>query len=71
MCAEVGLGEGDAEGGVGGKVEGWVALSPVFYYGYVYGGGGADAEEGLVSHWRRRLRDGGSGFNMLTGNLRW
>ena len=40
MGAQVGLGEGDAEGGVGGEVEFGVAFSPVFYYGDVDGGGG-------------------------------
>ena len=29
MGAEVGLGEGDGEGGVGGEVEGRVAFAPV------------------------------------------
>ena len=29
MGAEVGLGEGDGEGGVGGEVEGWVTFAPV------------------------------------------
>lgn len=37
------MGEGDGEGGVGGEVEGGVALAPVFYYGNVDGGGGAGA----------------------------
>lgn len=43
MGFEVGLGEGDGEGGVGGEVEGGVAFAPVFYYGDVDGGGGAGA----------------------------
>ena len=48
MGFEVGLGEGDGEGGVGGEVQAGVAFSPVFYYGDVDGGGGAGAVDCLV-----------------------
>lgn len=50
MRAEVGLGEGNGEGGVGGKVEGGVAFSPVFYNGDVDGGCCAGAVYRLVGH---------------------
>ena len=33
VSAEGGLGEGYAEGGVGGEVEGWVAFAPVSVVG--------------------------------------
>lgn len=43
MGAEVRLGEGDAEGRVGGEVELGVALAPVFDNGNVHWGSGAGA----------------------------
>jgi hypothetical protein len=57
--AEIGLREGDAEGGVGREVELRVALSPVFDYGDVYGSSSAgtvDVGHLDVCYTRRRER---------------
>ena len=59
MGAEIGLREGDAEGGVGREVELRVALSPVFDYGDVYGSSSAgtvDVGHLDVCYTRRRER---------------
>ena len=46
MGAEVGLGEGYAEGGVRGEVQVRVSFAPVFYYGYVHWGCRAGSVDG-------------------------
>ena len=51
------MGEGDGEGGVGGKVESGVTFAPVFYYGDVDRGGGA----GAVDCWGGGGHGGGGG----------
>ena len=47
MGAEIGLGEGDGEGGVGGEVKAWVAFSPVPVEG---GGQYLGGEHGEVAY---------------------
>ena len=66
MGFEVGLGEGDGEGGVGGEVEGGVAFAPVFYYGDVDGSGGAGAVDCLVGGGH-----GGGRVKFLEGRECW
>lgn len=71
MRAEVGLGEGDGEGGVGGEVEFWVPFSPVFDYGDVDGRSGAGTVDFCHFHRREKGESGGGKVVGLAGGVKW